>query len=314
MLKTFSEIIIPALWNWPDIIVVSEKFNLTLQNIWIIQDDITFYKAEMRSPDELITSDNYLNLLAKYSNKTNLLKLFCFLENPYFNNEFFIQWANPEELKSIWQNIIVSWLVLKDQREFHLKHREFRPYAFWGVTKIDSIEVTWFRYLVDDVFQIKENDFNFILEMIWATFDASNVKVKFLLLSSLLEYIVISDSSNNKDKTPEDSIAQRYAQRLSIIQERYIFYKREIDKDEEYKYLTHSWESAYKEIKLLYDIRSCIIHWNLSKLESILSRKINWEKVDLTFYYRNLAFIAKYAIELFITDKQFLSLITGFER
>jgi len=74
--------------------------------------------------------------------------------------------------------------------------------------------------------------------MISATFDAIDLKVKFLMLSSLLEFLVINDSKNSK--IPDDSITQRFAQRLSILQERYFFYKREIDKNEEYKYLNNS--------------------------------------------------------------------------
>lgn len=92
---------------------------------------------------------------------------------------------------------------------------------------------------MDGIFHTKEDDLDFILEMINATFDSNDVKVKFLMLSSLLEFIVITDTKNNPN-IPDDSISQRFTQRLSILQERYLFYKRELDKDEEYKYLDHS--------------------------------------------------------------------------
>ena len=262
MNKIFSDIVIPVLWKWPLEIILSEKFNLKLKYIGSLNDeDITLYQADANPNPELISMENYSRLSLECIKRANILKLFCFLENPVFNNEFFIQWAFPDELKEIWRSISISWHIWKEQREFNLKHREFRSFVFWGITNINSVEVTGFKCLMDDVFPIKQDVLDFILEMISAIFDATDLKVKFLMLSSLLEFLIINESKN--PKIPDDSIAQRFAQRLSILQERYFFYKREIDKDEEYKYLNNSWEAAYKEVKKLYDIRSCIIHWNL---------------------------------------------------
>ncbi len=314
MNKIFSDIVIPILWKWPDEIIISEKYNLKLKFIGNLNDnEISLYQVEIHNKLELISMENYARLYAEYAKKTNILKLFCFLENPTFNNEFFIQGAFSDELKEIWRSISISWHIWKEHREFNLKNREFRTFVFWGITKINSIEITWFKYLIDDVFQIKENDLDFILEMMSAVFDSNNLKVKFLMLSSLLEFIVITETKN--PKISDDSISQRFTQRLSILQERYLFYKREIDKDEEYKNLCHSWEIAYQDVKKLYDIRSCIIHWNTAKLSQILrEKKQNWETFNLDFYYRRLAFLAKYAIELFIKDRQFLSLLTWVDR
>ena len=315
MNKVFSDIVIPILWKWPHEIIISEKYNLKLKFIGSLNEDtISLYQVEIHNKLELVSKENYARLYAECSKKTNILKLFCFLENPTFNNKFFIQGAFPDELKEIWRSISISWHIWKEHSEFNSKNRELRAFLFEWITKIDSEEVAWFKYLVDGIFHTKEDDLDFILEMINATFDSNDVKVKFLMLSSLLEFIVITDTKNNPN-IPDDSISQRFTQRLSILQERYLFYKRELDKDEEYKYLDHSWDIAYKDVKKLYEIRSKIVHWNTAGLADLLRKENkNWTVFNLDFYYRKLAFLTKYAVELFITDKQFLSLLTWAER
>gem|GEM_PF-3090383 len=84
-----------------------------------------------------------------------------------------------------------------------------------------------------DISEQKNEKLEFILQIISSVIDSKDTKIKFLLLCSLLEFILITSEKRNKE---EDSIRTRFAQRISIARERFVFNQVNICKDERFQY------------------------------------------------------------------------------